>query len=64
MELRQCQDRQMVDQRGSPYVLVPPETACMIRKVYRILSTGKNVEIRKDTTGKLKVFKVSREIEN
>jgi hypothetical protein len=43
-------------------VMVPIEDADMIRKVRRILKTGKNVEIRQDTNGKAKVFKVSREI--
>ena len=44
-------------------VLVSPSDAEMLKKVYRILSTGKNVEIRRDVDGKPKVFKVSREIE-
>ena len=44
-------------------VLVSPSEAEMLKKVYRILSTGKNVEIRRDVDGKPKVFKVSREIE-
>ena len=44
-------------------VLVSPSEAEMMKKVYRILSTGKNVEIRRDVDGKPKVFKVSREIE-
>lgn len=44
-------------------VMVPIEDADMIRKVRRILKTGKNVEIRQDTNGNAKVFKVSREIE-
>ena len=35
----------------------------MLRKVFRILNTGKNVEIRRDADGKPKIFKVSREIE-
>ncbi len=44
-------------------VMVSPSEAEMLKKVYRILNTGKNVEIRRDTDGKPKVFKVSREIE-
>ena len=44
-------------------VLVSPSEAEILKKVYRILSTGKNVEIRRDVDGKPKVFKVSREIE-
>jgi len=44
-------------------VLVSTSEAEMLKKVYRILSTGKNVEIRRDVDGKPKVFKVSREIE-
>ena len=44
-------------------VMVSPSEAEILKKVYRILSTGKNVEIRRDVDGKPKVFKVSREIE-
>ena len=44
-------------------VLVSPSEAEMLKKVYRILNTGKNVEIRRDADGKPKIFKVSREIE-
>lgn len=44
-------------------VLVSPSEAEMLKKVYRILGSGKNVEIRRDADGKPKVFKVSREIE-
>lgn len=44
-------------------VLVSSSEAEMLKKVYRILSTGKNVEIRRDIDGKPKIFKVSREIE-
>ena len=44
-------------------VLVSQSEAEILKKVYRILSTGKNVEIRRDIDGKPKVFKVSREIE-
>lgn len=64
MEPRKAQDQPRTDQHGAPYVLVPPEAACVIRKVYRILKTGKNVEIKKDAAGRLKVFRVSKEIEN
>ena len=45
------------------HVMVPPEDADMIRKVHRILKAGKNVEIRQDTRGNTKVFRVSKEIE-
>ena len=44
-------------------VMVSPSEAEILKKVYRILNTGKNVEIRRDVDGKPKVFKVSREIE-
>ena len=44
-------------------VLVAAEDAEMVRKIRRILKTGKNAEIRQDASGKPKVFKVSREIE-
>ena len=44
-------------------VLVSQSEAEILKKVYQILSTGKNVEIRRDVDGKPKVFKVSREIE-
>ena len=43
--------------------VVPAEDAEMIRKVYRILKSGRNVEIRQDARGKPKVFRVSKEIE-
>ena len=46
-----------------PQVMVPAEDADMIRKVHRILRAGKNVEIKQDTNGNPKVFKVSKEIE-
>ena len=46
-----------------PNVLVSSSEAEMLKKVYRILNTGKNVEIRRDAEGKPKIFKVSREIE-
>ena len=44
-------------------VPVSSADAEMIKKVHRILGTGKNVEIRRDANGQPKVFKVSREIE-
>ena len=44
-------------------VMVPAEDADMIRKVHRILKAGKNVEIKQDTNGHTKVFKVSKEID-
>ena len=44
-------------------VMVPAADADMIRKVHRILKSGKNVEIKQDTNGHTKVFKVSKEIE-
>lgn len=43
-------------------VMVPIADAEMIKKVHRILKSGKNVEIRLDTKGNAKVFKVSKEI--
>ena len=43
-------------------VMVSMEDATMIRKVHKILATGKNVEIRNDKDGKPKVLKVSKEI--
>ena len=46
-----------------PNVLVSSSEAEMLKKVYRILNTGKNVEIRRDAEGKPKIFKASREIE-
>lgn len=46
-----------------PNVLVSPSEAEMLKKVFRILNTGKNVEIRRAADGKPKIFKVSREIE-
>ena len=49
--------------KSKPQVLVPVEDAEMIRKVHQILKLGKNVEIKLDTGGNAKVFKVSREIE-
>ena len=42
--------------------VVPAEDAEMIRKVYRILKSGRNVEIRQDARGKPKVFRGSKEI--
>ncbi len=44
-------------------VPVSPEDAEMIKKVHRILGAGKNVEIKQESSGNPKVFKVSREIE-
>ena len=49
--------------RSPQQVMVPAEDADMIRKVHRILRAGKNVEIKQDTNGNPKVFKVSKEIE-
>ncbi len=43
-------------------VMVPIADAEMIKKVHRILKSGKNVEIRLDTKGNAKVLKVSKEI--
>ena len=45
-----------------PRVMVSIADAEMIRKVHRILKSGKNVEIRLDTKGNAKVLKVSKEI--
>ena len=39
-----------------PNVLVSPSEAEMLKKVFRILNTGKNVEIRRDADGKPKIF--------
>ncbi len=50
------------DARQYPKVMVPQEDADMISKVHRILRSGKNVEIKRDISGKAKVFKVSKEI--
>lgn len=47
---------------GMP-VLVTAEDAELIKKIRRILKTGKNVEVRQDKSGSPKVFRVSREIE-
>ena len=44
-------------------VTVLREDADMIRKVHRILRKGKNVEIKQEADGKLKVFKVTKELE-
>jgi len=44
-------------------VLVSTKDAELIRKVHRILTAGKNVEIKQDTEGKPKILRVSREIE-
>lgn len=46
-----------------PTVPVSPEDAEMIKKVRKILCAGKNAEIKQDSLGHTKVFKVSREIE-
>lgn len=45
-------------------VLVPEADAALIKKVHKILNSGKNVnvEIRRDNSGNPKVFKVSKEI--
>ena len=43
-------------------VMVSIADAEIIRKVHRILKSGKNVEIRLDTKGNAKVLKVSKEI--
>ena len=44
-------------------VPVSLEDASMIKKVRRILATGKDVEIRNGSNGKLKILKVSKELE-
>ena len=56
-----CESR-IQEHKPKPLVLVPLEDAEMIRKVHQILRAGKNVEIKLDTSGVTKVFKVSREI--
>lgn len=50
------------NQRKENKVPVSQEDARMIQKVHTILDAGKNVEIKKDKSGKTKVFKVSKEI--
>ena len=47
---------------SEPQVSVPRKDAEMIRKIHRILRAGKNVEIKLDSLGTPKVFRVSREI--
>ncbi len=44
-------------------VPVSLEDASMIKKVRRILATGKDVEIRNGSNGKPKILKVSKELE-
>ncbi len=44
-------------------VRVTLEDASIIKKVRRILATGKEVEIRNGSNGKLKILKVSKELE-
>lgn len=56
-------ERTFQRQSCRPPVSVSAEDADLIRKVRRILRTGKNVEIKQDAKGIPKVFKVSREIE-
>lgn len=46
-----------------PTVPVSPEDAEMIKKIRKVLRTGKNAEVKQDSQGNTKVFKVSREIE-
>ena len=49
-------------QRIACTITVTREEASLIRKIQRIVQTGQNVEIKQDKTGRLKVFKVSKEI--
>ena len=44
-------------------VPVSVEDASMIKKVHRILESGKDVEIRKGNNGKLKVLRVFKQLE-
>ena len=55
----------MLSQREpvKPPVLVAAEDAELVKKIKRILKSGKNAEVRQDKSGMTKVFKVSREIE-
>ena len=46
-----------------PKALVAAEDAELVKKIHRVLRTGKNAEVRQDKNGSVKVFKVSREIE-
>ncbi len=41
---------------------VSDEDIKMIRKVHKILDAGKNVEIKRDSSGKPKILKVSKEL--
>lgn len=41
---------------------VSEEDIKLIKKVHKIVNTGKNVEIRKDKDGNLKLLQVSKEI--
>ena len=61
--MKQMPENSDYHQKNRQQVLVPAEDADMIRKVHRILKDGKNAEIKQDTRGKPKVFKVSKEIE-
>lgn len=49
-------------QRIACTIMVTREEASLIRKIQRIVQTGQNVENKQDKTGRLKVFKVSKEI--
>ena len=49
-------------QSATYVVTVSREEATLLHKIQRIVQTGKNVEIKCDRNGKLKVFKVSKEI--
>ena len=42
--------------------LVPLEEITVLRQIHEILDSGKNVEIRKDPKGQIKIYKVSKEI--
>ena len=47
---------------GGREAAVSEEDIRMIKKVHRILAAGKNVEIKRDTNGRPKFLKVSREL--
>ncbi len=52
----------MPPQIPATMAMVPREEATLIRKIKTITQAGKNVEIKRDRNGNLKVYKVSKEI--
>ena len=62
-EMKEAPTIQMVSpQSMANAITVSREEASLIQKIQRIVKTGQNVEIKCDRNGKLKVFKVSKEI--